>query len=723
MKQNTLARYRATGKTRLIGFIAAAAVLLLTATAVITASAGLARRTGAAVGTDSPDVKQVVLNIGEDESRRNLVWYGKSALAGEAQVALASGFNGQNFPVTYQTFAASRTASASSAQSGFGVYRATADGLAADTAYIYRVGNEDKGWSAIYTFRTGDYGKGFSFLAAGDPQIGADGGGSQTKIDADTVKWQQTLTHAKNWFGDKIDFMITLGDQVESNNNVARSESEYTAFLSPDYLREVALAANIGNHDVTQNTYNEHYNMPNVSTTRGVSSNVGGDNWYSYNGVLFMSLNSNVQTNSQHVTFIEETIEAYKAAHGGAGPLWKVVTFHHGLYSSASHTTDTDIRTRRVELSPEFSRLGIDAVLAGHDHVYTRAYMMSGALMGSGTGRGMTPVTTGYGGGAALSSYTKQSAGETFYLECNSASGSKHYALKNTDYAFVAKQNQESVPNITKVDVTANAMTFTTYRTGANNKASEVIDTFTLYRGDAAPATAPESVATGEINKAFSYQLEAAGAAVGWSVQTGSLPTGLSLNAETGVISGTPAVSGIFNVVLYAANENGVAVKSLSIILIRQGADGQDGQDGDKGDKGDTGAKGDKGETGDKGDTGAKGDKGETGDKGDKGDTGADGAKGDKGDTGAKGTDGTNGTDGSDGEKGATGAKGDKGDKGDTGAAGAAGCGSIGGAGSGFGGGVGGTAAMIAALPLIGLLFTVARRVRKNKETSNGANA
>ncbi|WP_303620637.1 metallophosphoesterase [Hungatella hathewayi] len=60
----------------------------------------------------------------------------------------------------------------------------------------------------------------------------------------------------------------------------------------------------------------------------------------------------------------------------GADADWTVVTFHHSIYSTASHESDNDIIQRRAELSPVFTELGIDVVLMGHDHVYTRSYMM-----------------------------------------------------------------------------------------------------------------------------------------------------------------------------------------------------------------------------------------------------------------------------------------------------------------------------------------------------------
>ena len=158
---------------------------------------------------------------------------------------------------------------------------------------------------------------------------------------------------------------------------------------------------------------------------------------------------------------MEEAIEATK----DQNITWKIVTFHHSIYSVASHATDDDILQRREQLAPLFKELDIDVVLMGHDHVYCRTYMMDGT----------TPMTdASIYDNADYSSITNPEG--ILYVTANSASGSKFYNLKNEQYEYAAVKNQENVPNISRVSISDDQFTITTYRTTDMS----VVDTFTI---------------------------------------------------------------------------------------------------------------------------------------------------------------------------------------------------------------------------------------------------
>lgn len=415
--------------------------------------------------TPAVTVNSVVLGVGANETQRLVTWYSNSARSGEIELARASAQRGSRFPQWHESFPAIST---TSSVAGFCSFKATVTGLRSDTDYVYRVGSRHA-WSPIYHFSTQRFSAGhFSFLIAGDPQIGAGAGYNGATLAQDASGWTTTLGHAAQWFPN-TDFLMSLGDQVNTNND----ESQYAAFLSPSVLRSMTLATIIGNHDSGVANYQQHFSVPNQANNS--IDPAGGDYWFSYDHVLFMVLNSNNLNTAQHQDFMVAAIAAYKAQNCGRNPLWKIVAFHHSLFSVADHTQDSDILQRRSELPPVFKALGVDVVLGGHDHSYARSLVMNGS----------TPITTGYTtkGSNHYASYTEApGATDTAYICTNSSSGSKFYPIQNLAFPFLAVDNQENTPNIGKVDVTRDALTFVVYRSGASNTISDVVDTFTLQR-------------------------------------------------------------------------------------------------------------------------------------------------------------------------------------------------------------------------------------------------
>ena len=384
--------------------------------------------------------KSVILMIGSDETSRNLTWYANVEEAGSVQWAKQSDMQDGLFPAQYNEVAATSIAAN---DEGFYSNQATMTGLEENTTYVYRVVNGDT-ISQIYTFETGDFDDGYSFILAGDPQIGA--GNTET----DTVGWDETLDTAIAQLDP--DFLVSAGDQVNTNNN----ETQYTGYLN-DALTYLTSATTIGNHDSGSAAYNEHFNLPNESTQLGATT-AGTDYWFVYDNTLFMVINSNNRSTAEHKEFMESAIAQNPDVR------WKTVVFHHSVYSTASHVNDGDIIERREELPPVMSELGIDVVLMGHDHVYTRTYMMNGTTPDDSQGV-QSEVTNPEG---------------VLYLTANSASGSKYYDIKAPEAAYSAVMDQSYRRTITDIHVTDTSYTMTTYYMDT----MEVLDTFTINKID-----------------------------------------------------------------------------------------------------------------------------------------------------------------------------------------------------------------------------------------------
>ena len=93
--------------------------------------------------------------------------------------------------------------------------------------------------------------------------------------------------------------------------------------------------------------------------------------------------------------------------------------------------------------------------------------------------------------------------------------------------------------------------------------------TVTVNAPDAPPSITTDTLPDGKVGEAYSQTLTATGTApITWSID-GGLPAGLSLNADTGEISGTPTAAGSSTFTVKATNSAGSDTKELSIVIAK----------------------------------------------------------------------------------------------------------------------------------------------------------
>lgn len=377
-------------------------------------------------------LKAISLSVGSTPTELNLNWFSTDSTNGQIQFAKKADMTGNEFPKAKAKTVNSKIKKAQA--DGYYANKATMSDLEENTAYVYRVGNNGH-WSDTYTTTTKSKGD-FSFLFAGDPQLGSSG-----DLASDKDGWKNTLdlVNTNPLFKD-VHFIQNAGDHVEAGKN----ESQYDAYLS-NYQGSVVystpFANAVGNHDYAGTAYNDHFNLPNVSNLGSSGQgNAQGDYYYIYNNALMLVLNSNNRSTAEHEEFIKNT------------------------------------------LAPMFSQNGIDLVLMGHDHVYTRSMLMDGttALKDESFDQNGNPIHE-----------VTDPKGLT-YITANSASGSKYYEFtSNLSGDYIAVKNQEHTPNITKLDVKDNQLKIVTYRTSDLS----VVDDFTINK------TSTETVDKTELGK------------------------------------------------------------------------------------------------------------------------------------------------------------------------------------------------------------------------------
>lgn len=450
----------------------------------------------------SKDWTTVSMTPGVNESTMNFAWYSKTT----DTVSLTYGLKADLSDGKTVQIATKGTGQKDKDGNEYNSNKATISGLAAQTTYYYKVDDKE-----IKSFKTGNTGK-FRFAFVGDPQIGSSNElkGADTEafynaqsnaVANDSYNWSQTLKKIQSA---GTDFIVSAGDQIQTTKKKAprksstTSEIEYAGYLSPDTLASLPVATTVGNHDADNANYQYHFNVPNLSNL-GDNKKVGGDYYFTYGDVLFMMLNTQDTNSAEHIQFIKETVAE------NADCKWKVVTLHQDIYGSAEHSNEPEIVNLRYALTPTFEKYGVDAVLTGHDHAYSRSKFLSGNQTEKTvtytddefdemldkdidyTGEGTLTVapgnikadTTDESEKTYLSYLTSvmdadriTETGEyvvdpkgILYLTASSSSGSKYYDLVSRQQSYIASRWQEDVPTYSLIDVTETTMTINTYRT------------------------------------------------------------------------------------------------------------------------------------------------------------------------------------------------------------------------------------------------------------------
>ena len=151
----------------------------------------------------------------------------------------------------------------------------------------------------------------------------------------------------------KFELVILVGDNLYGSERPQdfrlKFEQPYKALLDAG----VVFRASLGNHDSREQREYPLFNMK-------------GELYYSFKApaqsVRFFALESTYMEPQQLVWFEKELKSSSED--------WKIVFFHHPLYSSAGrHGSDVQLRSR---LEPLFVNYNVSVAFTGHDHAYER---------------------------------------------------------------------------------------------------------------------------------------------------------------------------------------------------------------------------------------------------------------------------------------------------------------------------------------------------------------
>lgn len=462
--------------------------------------------------TIKTDYEKVSMVPGADATKMNYAWYSKTA--DEAKIRISTNVDmsktteadGSNtYSENYKEFTGTYKEYKKIDDVTYYANKVTITELKENTTYYYQCLVDGK-WTSVKKFKTGDTSN-FSFLYVGDPQIGASKGQTPTESSEaqsadiaarnDAFSWNKTLTAAISEHSD-VDFIVSAGDQINNTGDDNGQEREYAGFLSADVLSNVPVAPTIGNHDSKFANYQNHFNVPNAYTEEQNATPAGNDYYYTYGDVLFIVLNTNNYNCADHEALIK------KAEQAAPNAKWKIVTFHHDIYGSGYDHSDSDGIVLRTQLTTLLDKYDIDVVLQGHDHTYSRSYMLTsdGNTHTAYTKDNVKDEYLNVKDGktddsAALSSkqeYLNQNIcykivdktqgtinnpEGVLYMEANSATGSKYYNLISTQQDYIAERSQTWTPTYSVVNVTSDSFTINTYDVNTGDK---IDNSFTITK-------------------------------------------------------------------------------------------------------------------------------------------------------------------------------------------------------------------------------------------------
>ena len=307
--------------------------------------------------------ESITMFVGSNESERNFSWYSdyesyptdercpKVIISTNKDLTSSQIFKG------YCTEAVRRVVDDTTIIENGYVNKVTVTDLKENTTYYYQCKSENFE-SDIYSFKT-DSKSEFSAMYVTDVHITAIDDANENSLSDTSYRFHQTLEDAleKN---KNISLLLSAGDQATEG-----LESEYKAFSVSPLLRGISVATAMGNHDRKGGAYKLFKNVPNEDEEALIHSYNGTDYWFTKGEALFLVMDSNSGNAMAHADFVKRAIKA------NPDVKWKIMMFHHDLYSGRIEHRESENNLLRTIWGPIADEFGIDLVLLGHSHYYT----------------------------------------------------------------------------------------------------------------------------------------------------------------------------------------------------------------------------------------------------------------------------------------------------------------------------------------------------------------
>ncbi|MEO5999280.1 MAG: metallophosphoesterase [Chitinophagaceae bacterium] len=269
-------------------------------------------------------------------------------------------------------------------------------GLQPDTKYYYSVGANNDILAGSYR----------TYFTTSPPanttrkiRIGVFGDAGSGNLHQRNVRNKYLQLYKK---GASAELAIMLGDNAYNFGSDREYQTNFFDAYDENIFDNHVVFPIPGNHEYyTQGVpYYSVFSLPTAGESGGLAS--GTESYYSFNygNIHFVMLNSMGQDNgtslSDSTGAQAEWLKKDLAADAGKHK-WTIACLHHPPYTNGTHWSDweQDLTAIRQQITPILERFGVDAVLAGHSHVYERSFLIQGHTGLSKTFKASSPGTGG----------------------------------------------------------------------------------------------------------------------------------------------------------------------------------------------------------------------------------------------------------------------------------------------------------------------------------------
>ncbi|MBQ4846674.1 PKD domain-containing protein [Pseudoalteromonas sp. MMG005] len=375
----------------------------------------------------------------------------------------------------------------------------TVDKLQPDKKYFYAIydgstllsGNDEQTYFRTSPLKDSD--KNTRIWILGDPgRAGTDPDTTAQKIVRDGY-----LKFAGNT---PPDFWMMLGDNAYNDGTI--TEYDNAVFSQyPTILKQSTLWPIMGNHDnrsadVETQTggFYDLFSIPTNAQSGGVASSHEAYYSFDYGNIHVVVLNSSDKEHYKESSAMLDWLKQDLAANDSE---WLISAFHHPVYGKSGHDSDEaeNMIFMRERFLPVLEQYGVDLILAGHNHFYTRSVLMADHHKKSGDYNPSTHIMHGGNGQPDKDgAYTKKQGekGAVFITHGASAGSGKGYARQvrpdeisegkrhPTDYIYGGRGS-------IVLDIFANSL-----KAHVLGPQGDIVDYFTItHRDDDSPANNP----------------------------------------------------------------------------------------------------------------------------------------------------------------------------------------------------------------------------------------